>query len=362
MIRLILAVLVAILEFLGWTPPPSPPPQLLNALSPVDAVAGIADALRSYPVIGLSPGDGHGDERGPAFVITLIRDPRITAAPIDVVMEGANARYQAVMDRYTRGETVPGAELRPIWDETTQQQIPGPVWAGEVPPIYRAVREVNAKLPRERQMRALLGDPPIDWQNVHTPAEFRKWLEQRDSYPAELIQREVIAKGRRALVFFGGGHLQRKQQLTNYVMDDPIAQTVISLVERAGIKTFVVRHGTEEDGMAGWPVPSLAILRGTKLGASPEPSLGDDTPTGGQRVAIKNGTFVPIPRDQWISIRIEEQTDALVYLGPASTRTEIPVSREICSDTKRVQLRLERMVIAGLPPSEPQRLKQLCGL
>src|SRR5438045_3107602 len=83
---------------------------------------------------------------------------------------------------------------------TTQQQIPGPVWTGEVPAIYRAVRDVNRTLPRERQMRALLGDPPIDWRNVHTPAEFRKWLELRDSYPADLIQREVIAKGRRALV------------------------------------------------------------------------------------------------------------------------------------------------------------------
>src|SRR5437764_7061558 len=206
-------------------------------------------------------------------------------------------------------------------------------------------------------MRSLLADPPIDWENIHTPAEFRKWLELRDSYPADLIQKEVIATGRRALVFFGGGHLQRKQQLTNYVMDDPIAQTVVSLVERAGIKTFIVRHGTDTEGMSGWPVPSLAILRGTTLGAEPDPSMD-----GWQRVAIRNGAFVPIPREQWISIRRDEQTDALVYLGPASTRTEIPVSREICRDTKRVQLRLERMVVAGLPPSEPQRLKNLCGL
>jgi hypothetical protein len=124
MIRLILAVLGAILEILGWVRW-SHPPQPLKDLTPVDAIAGIADALRTYPIIGLSPGDGHGDERGPAFVIALIRDSRMTAAAIDVVMEGANGRYQAVMDRYVRGESVPDAELRPIWDDTTQQQIPG---------------------------------------------------------------------------------------------------------------------------------------------------------------------------------------------------------------------------------------------
>jgi hypothetical protein len=362
MIRLIVAVVVAILEFLGWTPPTAVRLEPLKPPVPVDAVAGVADAFRTHRVIGLSPGQGHGDARGPAFVVALIRDPRITSAATDIVMEGASGRYQAVMDRYTRGERVTAAELRPIWDDTTQQQIPGPVWSGEVPAIYRAVREVNATLPGGRQMRALLGDPPIEWEHVHTPADFRKWLELRDSYPAELIQKEVIAKGRRALVFFGGGHLQRRQQLTNYVMDDPIAQTVISLVERAGTRTFVVEHGSESDGLAGWPVPTLALLRGTTLGAALEPSRGGDSPTGGQRVAIRNGTFVPIPREQLISIRREEQTDALVYLGPASTRRELPLAREMCSDAKYVQLRLDRMAIAGLPPSEARRLKDLCGL
>src|SRR5947209_19151961 len=72
MIRLIPAVLAAILEFPGWVQPAGPPPPL-KAPAPIDAIAGIADALRSSPVIGLSPGDGHGDERGPAFVIALIR-------------------------------------------------------------------------------------------------------------------------------------------------------------------------------------------------------------------------------------------------------------------------------------------------
>jgi hypothetical protein len=360
MIRVVLAVLATLVAILRWLDAPAT--QTPKALTPIDAMAGIADALRSVPVVGLSPGDGHGDARGPAFVIALVRDSRITSAPTDLVMEGANGRYQAAMDRYVRGEKVPDAELRPIWDDTTQQQIPGPVWSGDVPPIYRVVREVNATLPAERRMRVLLGDPPIDWETVHTPAEYRAWLEQRDWYPAELVRTEVAAKGRRALVFFGGGHLQRKQQLTNYVMEDPLAQTVISLVERAGIKTFIVKHGTEKEGMGGWPVPSLALLRGTALGAAPEPSLGSAAPQGGQRVAIRNGQFVPIPREQWISVPLEEQTDALVWLGPASLRVEMPPPREICRDTAYVHTRLRRIATAGLPSSESERLKQLCGL
>jgi len=361
-LRVLLAIIAALFEVLRWLQTPTPTEPALKPVAPVDAYAAIANALGTAPVIGLSPGEGHGDQRGPEFLIALIRDPRITAGPLDVVMEGASGRYQAAMDRYVRGDAVADAELRRIWDDTTQQQIPGPVWEGQVPPVYRAIREVNATLPRDRQMRALLGDPPIEWEHVHTPVELRRWLEQRDSYPAAVILREVIGKGRKALVYFGGGHLQRRQQLTNYVMDDPIAQTVVSLVERAGTRTFIVLHGSERDSLAGWPVPSLALLRGTTLGAEPEPSMGADSPNGGQRVRIVNGTFVPIPRNEWKTMRRDEQADALVYLGPRSTRTEAPLPREMCRDAAYVRTRLQRMSIGDLPPSVPQRLMAMCGI
>lgn len=361
MIRLLVAVVAVLFALFGRMQQPTPADRP-KSLVPVDAIAGIAAAFDVAPVIALSPGADHGDERGPAFLISLIRDPRITATGTDLVIEGGSGRYQGVMDRYVRGEPVGDVELRHIWDDTTQQQIPGPAWLGEVPPIYGEVRAVNASLPAARKMRVLLGDPPIEWENVHSAAEFRPWLAQRESHPAALIEREVIAKGRRALVYFGSGHLQRRQQLTNYVMDDPIAQTIVSLVERAGIRTFVVVHGSERDGLSGWPIPSLAVLRGTALGAEPEPQLGADSPQGGQRVRIVDGAFVPIPREEWTSIRRDEQIDALVYLGPESTKTEAPPPRRICDDIEYVQVRLHRMAVAGMPPFLAQGLRRLCGL
>jgi hypothetical protein len=332
----------------GQSLPPKPP-------VPIDAISAIVAAFGSYPVVGLSP-SGHDDERASAFVVALIRDPRFAVLANDIVVEGASGRYQDTMDRYLRGENVSAAELRKVWDDTTQQQFPGPMWTGEVPALPRAVREMNAQMPVGRKLRVLLGDPPIEWEHVHTPADYRQWLEQRDSYPAAVIQREVIAKQRRGLVLFGGMHLQRKQQVTNYQMDDPRAQTVISLVERAGTKTFIIRAGSERDGMQGWSAPSLAILRGTTLGARDEP------PGSLPRVTIKNGTFVPIPREQWISMRYEDQTDALIYLGPSSEKTVAAVSRDICHDTAYIHIRLKRMALTGLPPSESARLRQLCGL
>jgi hypothetical protein len=61
-----------------------------------------------------------------------------------------------------RGESVEEKVLRRAWQDTTQ---PDQVW--DVPmneQFFRAVRDINKSLPRERQLRVLLGDPPFDWQ------------------------------------------------------------------------------------------------------------------------------------------------------------------------------------------------------
>ena len=320
---------------------------------PVEPIPGIFDAFRTHDVVGLSAGESHGDERGPAFVVSLIRDPRFAPTLIDVVMENASARYQDVMDKYVRGDDVPFGDLRRVWEETTQPQVVGPV--GEIPAIYRALRDVNLTQPRERGHRALLGDPPIEWEHVQNNADFRKWLELRDSHAADVIRREAIAKKRRALVVYGGGHLQRKQQATNYRMDHPLAQTVISLLERAGLRTFVVTTVAERAVVRSWPVPSLALIAGTTLGA-------EEVPQGSlPRVSIQNGKFVPIPREQWIALRMEEQIDALLYLGPASKRRIAPLSPTICSEPGYLETHLRRMALSGVPPAEAERLKQFCA-
>jgi hypothetical protein len=329
----------------------------LKPPTPTEAVGGILEAFRTHDVIGLSAGADHGDARGPAFVVSLIRDDRFRATDVDVVMEIANARYQSVMDRYTSGNDVEYSELRHVWDDTTQPQVVGRV--GEIPEIYRALRDANAGGSHDRQHRAILGDPPIEWENVHTNADFQKWLALRDTHPADAIRREVLAKGRLALVVYGSGHLQRKQQATNYQMDNPLAETLISLLDREGTKTFVIV--TVGDGFLptvtadSWRVPSLARLRGTTLGAEPL------APGSLPRVTLRDGQSIPIPKEQWIALRSEEQFDAVLYLGPPSTRTTIPLSSTICDDPAYLETRLQRMALAGTPQSVADRLKQACS-
>lgn len=64
----------------------------------------------------------------------------------------------------TQGEDVPLSALRQVWENHT---VPGAlVPSTTIPEVYRTVREINSSLPRERQLRVLLGDPPIDWDAV----------------------------------------------------------------------------------------------------------------------------------------------------------------------------------------------------
>jgi hypothetical protein len=325
----------------------------------LEPIAGILDAFKTHQIVAIAEGTTHGDEQAAAFRLSLISDPRFAATVNDIVVETANARYQEQMDRFVRGENVPYESLRRVWEDTTQAQVWG--WPhNEIPELYRTIRTLNAKLPRERQLRVLLGDPPIEWENVKSAADYRKWLELRDSYPAEVIQREVLSKQRRALVVYGGGHLQRKQILANYDMQQPVAQTVLSLVlQKAPGSVFSIMYADIEPlqpDVMSWQRPSLVILRGTSLGAT---DFAVYSPTSA-RFGLSGGKFIPIPREQWLAFPAEDQFDALMYSGPRSTTTVAKPSSAFCADVDSVTTRLARIALAG-PPSEATRLKEFCA-
>lgn len=55
----------------------------------------------------------------------------------------------------------------------------------------------------------------------------------RQSHPAAVVIRDVLAKGRKALLIYGALHLQRRNIQTNYTMDTFEVQTPVSLIETA---------------------------------------------------------------------------------------------------------------------------------
>lgn len=327
---------------------------------PVEPITAVLEAIRSHHAVGLGTG-AHNNEQGHAFLLSLVRNPRFASAGADLVVECGSARYQDVMDRFVAGEDVSHETLRRAWEDTTQPH------AGCETPIheelYRAVRTINAALPKERRVRVFLGDPPIDWNSPTEKQDREKFMFMRDSYPAELIQRDILGKGRRALIVYGQGHLQRQQMLSNYDMSHPVAQTIVSLLESSGVNVFTVWGNTRADletlqaSIASWPRPSLTLVRGNVLGAADFQFFFSDI---SNRLAVKDGKLVPIPRDQWRSLRMEDQFDALLYLGPPSSITTSQFPPSLCADAPYMKMRLARLDAYG-PKEEAERLRQRCA-
>jgi erythromycin esterase-like protein len=287
---------------------------------PLDPVAAVIDAFRTHRVVALGEGS-HGNRQAHAFRLALIRDPRFAAAVQDIAVEFGSARHQDVMDRFVNGEEVPYASLRRAWIDTTQ---PDAIWDAPIyEEFFRAVRDVNAGLPRGRRLRVLLGDPPIDWDAVRTREDLDRFAGRRDEHAANLIQRETLARGRRALVLYGDYHFVR----TN-------AGGIVGRIESAGERVFSIHTETRADlkarhpEVAGWKIPSLSLLRGTELG----------------------------PADQF---------DAVLYLGPPTGITISRISPVLCADAAYMEMRFRRMALVPPPPGAPvppiERLKGHCA-
>jgi hypothetical protein len=196
-------------------------------------------------------------------------------------------------------------------------------------------------------LRVLLGDPPIDWDKVRNLDDLHKAMGDRDGHPVHVLRREVMAKGRRALVIYGSQHLIRKN--TTPGAADEWARGIVARLEKDNItRVFTILPETRRDLRAlqsdvpSWPNPSLATLRGTALGSA----IWD-------------------PNPQARPVRMEEQADAILYLGPPSSMTMSKLSPTLCSDPQYMEMRLRRL---GLIPPAPgasstpaDQLKDYCA-
>jgi hypothetical protein len=154
--------------------------------TPADPATIILDAFRTHPIVALSEGH-HWNQQGHAFRASLLRDPRLAAVVQDIVVECGDARYQDVIDRYIAGGDVLHDELRHVWEDTTMTNTVFDIPIYE--DFYRTVREVNRTLPPNQRCRVLLGDPPIDWTKVSGKDDVLMWMNQRNTFAAELVRK-----------------------------------------------------------------------------------------------------------------------------------------------------------------------------
>jgi hypothetical protein len=317
--------------------------------TPADPATVILDAFRTHQLVALSEGQ-HWNEQGHAFRMSLIRDPRFSRIVNDIVVESGSSRYQAVMDRFIAGKDVAYDELRHAWEDTT-----APNFVFDMPiyeAFFRAVRDVNRTLPAKRRLRVLLGDPPIDWSKI-SKDEVLDSMYARDVFAAGLVRKEVLAKNRRALLVYADGHLLRKGEETvpEWMMvkrrpEEPL----VSQLEKTHRGTiFSIGAPTDKDlakyepDVVNWRIPTIAILKGTTLGAAPF------------------GPIYELTGPEFELVRLEDQFDALLYLGPPSSITLSKLDKAKCADEKYMKMRIERMGMVPWGKFEIEGLRQMCG-
>jgi len=296
---------------------------------PDDPVDAIIKAFETYNVVALDEGN-HGNIPGYEFRLTLLRDPRFPETVNDIVVECGNSLYQDIMDRFTSGGDVTYDELKQVWQKTTVQTgvCNSPIYEE----FFRAVRDLNDSLPISRQIRVLLGDPPVD-RDRQSDEEYLRLSGQRDSYPVELIKREVFSKSRHALVVYGGMHLLRKrpyfpisdQTVAARMNSVPIeATSIVAGLESEGVKVYSIWTDASDEliniqpEIASWETPSLALLKDTVLGQSPFTTVYQSKVTINYPDTSGKLKEETVSIDPMRSGLMQEQFDAILILGPES--------------------------------------------
>jgi hypothetical protein len=336
-IRLCCAVLLPLIAGIpaaSWsqTQPPAKPAG--GEPAPEPAVSAILAAFDTYEVVGMP--EAHGMKDLDDFIFSLIRNPAFPAKVNDIAVECGNSLYQPELDRYIAGEEVPFTAVRKVWRNTTQPMCG---MSGFFEQFFPLVRAINQKLPPDRRLRVLAGDPPIDWEQVKTFQEMSKFF-GREASIAAVMEKEVLSKRRKALMLFGTFHLMHGTGAASiYEKDYPGTTFVIS--ELGSFDTDLSRLSASP--FASWPIPSLARAKGTWLGAL---DLAHFFPAP-LRIDKECNVHQEFPKE--MQTPMESLVEAFLYLGPQDLRLGEQIPADIVLDDDYMRELQRRPGVPGLP-------------
>lgn len=271
-----------------------------------EPVAEIIRLFDQYRIVML--GEIHGSIQFDEFLDKLVRTPAFAERVNDIVVEMGNALHQDILDAYIAGGDVPVSKLRSVWQDVVG--APGGIPTQPYHGLFDTVREVNRKLPPERKLRVLAGDPPINWKNVSTREDIAPFLSFRDEHYGSVVRYEVLATRRKGLLIMGAGHFQRHDNKPGQVEQQIIGSFAKPYVIIAGsdvVHTFddVDPRFTTTDQRSPW----IMEMKGTWVGALPR---WIDAPLIGFPARGAPGT----QSGTW-----EQTADAYLFLGPRDKLT-----------------------------------------
>ena len=333
---------------------------------PGNAERTLLAAFDRYEVVGMSA--AHGNKDLEDFILHLIRNPALPSRVNVIAVECGNALYQPTLDRYIAGDNVPLPEVRKVWRNTTQTMCG---LSGFYEEFFPLVRRINQALPPEKKMRVLACDPPIDWSNIKSPADYgRGQYLRRDVSIASVMEKEVLSKHRKALMLFGTAHLYHVGNTAVGLYEKDYPGVTLVIAEHTGFGNWspLEKYNSGfESRMSAWPVPSLVPeIQGTWLADLLDrthstgniffgvPDSGK-LPTG---PSPAKGTFSGTPEEA--EAPLSKMVDAYLYLGPRDSLLNEPVPAEILLDRDYMAELQRRTAITGGGPmgdlADPRRI------
>ena len=285
-------------------------------------------------------GETHAIKEHGAFLESVIASEEITYQLDDIVVEFGSTDHQPVLDRYVAGEAVSAAEIDRVLRDTTQVLV----WDS---PIYRnifsAVRRANQRRPAARRLRVLLGDPPIDWAATKTAEDYRRIADERDRHFAALVEREVLAKGRRALLLMGSFHALKQgssHETVGSLLEQRRPGTVFAVMLYAGMGPHTARV---EAALSRGPRPGIVPLSRSWIGSLP----------------ARSAFVLPPVLQVRAGLKLRDIADAYLYLGPLASLTRAWPPTTISQESAYVR-ELERRypIVFGVPLDTRQALDQ----
>jgi hypothetical protein len=239
-----------------------------------DIVKAIIDQFDKSDLVGL--GELHGSQADQDLRFQVIHSKAFARKARIIAVEGLNAFYQDDLDRYIRGEDVPLEQVQRVWRDSTGIFI-GPVIRTAYQQFLSEVRSVNRGLPDRAKLRVIAADPPLDWARVQSAADFRAVLSKRVVFGVDVIEREALKKGQKALLVFAGSWFTRNMQHMTANGLVPWTETIGGGLDRdypgrlyviAPMRSGEYPDSAKLEGLIGTHASTVLLrLRGTPFGA-----------------------------------------------------------------------------------------------
>jgi len=168
-----------------------------------EVVERILDAWKSADVVCL--GEDHGRKYDSDLRLSLVRHPALPTVVRVIVVEFANPVHQEMIDRFILdGTPMSREDLSVVWRDASGAEV----WESSIyEDFLRAVQKINSALPRDRRIRVIGGDSPIDWKVIKTPEQLVPLVNRGGNIRAIIAR--LLDSNVKVLAIYGAGHCDK---------------------------------------------------------------------------------------------------------------------------------------------------------